>query len=49
MPMAAVIEPIPLTDHGRDLLDQLEERTGLLPFKTHEGSGARTYHLGEKE
>jgi hypothetical protein len=47
--MSANIELTPITDHGRDLLDQLEHHTGVLPYVTNERSGARTYHLAEEE
>jgi hypothetical protein len=42
--MSVVIELIPLSDHGRDLLDELEEKTDK-GFKTAEATGARTYYL----
>ena len=43
--MSAVIELIPLSDHGRELLDELKEKTDEGPFKTVEATGARTYYL----
>jgi hypothetical protein len=43
--MSAVIELVPLNDHGRELLDALEERTDERPFKTTVATGARTYSL----
>ena len=43
--MAAIIELTPLTKQGRELLDELESRTGLLPFKINDASGAKTYYL----
>ena len=38
----------PLTDRRPELLDALEERTGVLPFKT-DAAGARTYWLSGDE
>jgi hypothetical protein len=49
MAMAATIELVPLTDHGRDLLAELERRTEQLPYKTDEKTGARTYWLSGDE
>jgi hypothetical protein len=45
IPVAAIVELTPLTHRGRELLDELEHRTGLLPFKTSDMSGAKTYFL----
>ena len=47
--MSAEIKLTPLTDHGRDLLDELERRTQFLPYKTDDRSGARTYYLPAEE
>jgi hypothetical protein len=41
----AIVELTPLTLRGRDLLDQFESKTGQLPFKTIEESGAKAYYL----
>jgi hypothetical protein len=46
--MAAIVELTPLTDHGREPLDELERLADLLPFKTNERTGSRTYHLNSK-
>jgi hypothetical protein len=43
--MPAVVELTPLTQQGQKLLDKLENKTGILPFKTSDASGAKTYHL----
>ncbi len=43
--MPAIVELTPLTHHGRKLLDELETKTGLLPFKTSDASGGKTYYL----
>ena len=43
--MPAVVELTPLTLRGGNLLDQLEIKTGLAPFKTSHPSGAKTYYL----
>ena len=45
MPVPALIELTPLTLRGGDLLDQFEGRSGQLPFKVIEESGARAYYL----
>ena len=42
----AIVELTPLTLRGHDLLDQLESKTGQLPFKIIEESGAKAYYLG---
>jgi hypothetical protein len=47
--VAAIVELTPLTDHGRELLDELERRTQVLPYITNERSGSRTYHLPADE
>jgi hypothetical protein len=43
--MPAIVELTPLTHRGRELLDELESKTGLLPFKINDASGAKTYYL----
>jgi hypothetical protein len=43
--MPAIVELTPLTQRGQELLDELETKTGLLPFKTSDASGAKTYYL----
>ena len=43
--MAAEIEFVPHDDRGREILDQLENETGKLPFKTQVAQGVRTYYL----
>jgi hypothetical protein len=43
--MPAIVELTPLTLRGRDLLYQLESKTGQVPFKTSEESGTTTYYL----
>jgi hypothetical protein len=43
--MPAIVELTPLTLRGRDLLYQLERKTGQAPFKTSEESGTKTYYL----
>jgi hypothetical protein len=43
--MPAIVELTPLTRRGRKLLDELETKTGLLPFKTSDASGGKTYYL----
>jgi hypothetical protein len=43
--MPAIVELTPLTHRGRELLGELETKTGLLPFKTSDASGAKTYYL----
>jgi hypothetical protein len=43
--MPAIVELTPLTHRGRELLDELETKTGLRPFKTSDASGAKTYYL----
>ena len=43
--MPAIVELTPLTQRGRKLLDELEAKTGLLPFKTSHASGAKAYYL----
>jgi hypothetical protein len=43
--MPAIVELTPLTQRGQQLLDELEAKTGLLPFKTTGASGAKTYYL----
>jgi hypothetical protein len=43
--MPAIVELTPLTQRGQKLLDELEAKTGLLPFKTTDSSGAKTYYL----
>jgi hypothetical protein len=43
--MAAIVELTPLTRRGQELLDEVERKTGLLPFKTSDASGARSYYL----
>lgn len=45
MPMPAIVELTPLTQRGQMLLDALESKTGLLPFKTSDASGGKTYYL----
>lgn len=47
--MSAVIELVPQNDHGRELLDELEERTEERPFITQLTTGARTYHLDAQD
>jgi hypothetical protein len=46
--VAAITRLTPLTDRGRELLDQLEERTQVTPSEIEEASGARTYHLASE-
>jgi hypothetical protein len=43
--MAAIVELTPLTRRGQELLDEVERKTGLLPFKTSDASGAKSYYL----
>jgi hypothetical protein len=43
--MPAIVELTPLTLRGGDLLYQLESKTGQLPFKIVEESGAKAYYL----
>jgi hypothetical protein len=43
--MPAVVELTPLTRRGRRLLERLETKTGMRPFKTSEESGAKAYYL----
>ncbi len=43
--MPAIVELTPLTLRGRDLLHQLESKTGQVPFKTDESLGTKTYYL----
>lgn len=43
--MAAVIELVPRDERGVELLDALERRTEVLPFKTNTRTGARAYYL----
>ncbi len=43
--MPAIVELTPLTQRGRELMDELEAKTGLLAFKTSDASGAKTYYL----
>jgi hypothetical protein len=42
----ALVELTPLTLRGSDLLDLFESKTGQLPFKIIEESGAKAYYLG---
>lgn len=42
--MAAITRLTPLTDRGREPLDQLEERTQVTPSEIDQASGARTYY-----
>ena len=42
--MSAEIRLTPLNERGMKLLDQLEAKTALVPFKT-DAQGARTYAL----
>jgi hypothetical protein len=42
--MTDVVELTPITEHGHKLLDELEHRTGAIPFKT-DAEGVRTYWL----
>jgi hypothetical protein len=39
------VELTPLTIRGGELLDLLERKTGLLPFRTVEASGAKAYSM----
>ena len=39
------VELTPLTMRGTELLDLLETKTGLMPFKTVEASGAKAYSM----
>jgi hypothetical protein len=43
--VAANVELTPLTKRGGELLHELEGMTGLLPVKTKDASGAKTYYL----
>ena len=43
--MPAIVELTPLTRRGQELLDELESKTGLLPFKTSDASGTKSYYL----
>lgn len=43
--MPAIVELTPLTLRGGDLLDEFERKTGQLPFKIIEASGAKAYYL----
>jgi len=47
-PAAAITRLTPLTDRGRELLDQLEERTQVTPSEVDEVSGARTHYLASE-
>lgn len=42
--MAAVVWFTPLTDHGRELLDELERKTEHSPTRINE-DGSRSYYL----
>ena len=42
--VSANLQFVPLSEHGRGLLDELERRTGVTPYVT-DGQGARTYWL----
>ncbi len=46
--MSAEIQFAPLNERGIKLLDQLEAKTGLLPFKT-DAQGGRTYTLSSRD
>jgi hypothetical protein len=46
--MSAEIRLQPLTEHGRELLDELERSTREFPVKI-EDLGARTYYLSSSE
>jgi preprotein translocase subunit SecA len=46
--MAAVVRLTPLTDHGRELLDELESQTQTQPVETLE-DGTREYYLSAKQ
>jgi hypothetical protein len=39
------VELTPLTMRGTELLDLLERKTGLLPFKMVDASGAKSYSM----
>jgi hypothetical protein len=43
--MPAIVELTPLTHRGRQLLNELEAKTGMVPFKASDASGAKTYYL----
>jgi hypothetical protein len=45
--MGKDIELTPMSPQGDDLLAQLERETQLLPFKVHEQTGAKTFHLDD--
>jgi hypothetical protein len=45
--MGKDIELTPMNPQGDDLLAQLERETQLLPYKTHEQTRAKTYHLDD--
>jgi hypothetical protein len=42
--MAAVIRLVPLDDRGREIIDELEEKTEEQPTEIRDG-GSRLYHL----
>jgi hypothetical protein len=43
--MSAEVRLQPLTEHGSELLNELEHSTHEFPVKIEELSGARTYYL----
>lgn len=43
--MSAEIVFVPLDDRGNELLNELEERTDVLPYKTNTRTGQRAYSL----
>ena len=43
--MSAEIQLRPLDEHGVELLDALERRSEVLPFKVNTRTGARAYSL----
>jgi len=45
---SAIVELTPATVQGRDLLEEFESKTGQLPFKVIEESGARAYYVEEE-
>lgn len=47
--MAAQITLQPHDDRGREILDELEQETGELPFRTNNATGSREYYLNAQD
>jgi hypothetical protein len=43
--MPAIVELTPLTQRGHAILEELETNTGLVPLRTDDASGAKTYYV----